>query len=65
MNTRLVVTVLAALPLMASAAHAAPHRSLEQAIRGYQGEAPPWSFACMTDHGPSRCGEPMWIYGNP
>ena len=18
----------------------------------------------MTDHGPSECGEPMWIYGN-
>ncbi len=25
--------------------------------------APPWSAACMTDHGPSQCGEPMWIYG--
>ena len=19
----------------------------------------------MTDHGPSDCGEPMWIYGSP
>jgi hypothetical protein len=19
----------------------------------------------MTDHGPSQCGEPMWIYGSP
>ena len=27
--------------------------------------APPWSAACMTDHGPSDCGEPMWIYGAP
>jgi hypothetical protein len=27
--------------------------------------APPWSAACMTDHGPSQCGEPMWIYGSP
>jgi hypothetical protein len=26
--------------------------------------APPWSAACMTDHGPSQCGEPMWIYGS-
>ena len=25
--------------------------------------APPWSAACMTDHGPSECGEPMWLYG--
>jgi hypothetical protein len=24
----------------------------------------PWSAACMTDHGPSECGEPMWIYGS-
>jgi hypothetical protein len=27
--------------------------------------APPWSAACMTDHGPSDCGEPVWIYGAP
>ena len=36
--------------------------------RGSEGRelpAPPWSFACMTDHGPSDCGEPMWIYGAP
>jgi hypothetical protein len=19
----------------------------------------------MTDHGPSECGEPMWVYGSP
>jgi hypothetical protein len=30
---------------------------------GRQVAAPPWSAACMTDHGPSDCGEPMWIYG--
>jgi hypothetical protein len=30
-----------------------------------QSAAPPWSAACMTDHGPSDCGEPMWIYGAP
>lgn len=30
---------------------------------GRQIAAPPWSAACMTDHGPSDCGEPMWIYG--
>ena len=27
--------------------------------------APPWSAACMTDHGPSQCDEPMWVYGSP
>jgi hypothetical protein len=32
---------------------------------GRQVAAPPWSAACMTDHGPSECGEPMWIYGAP
>jgi hypothetical protein len=26
--------------------------------------APPWSAACMTDQGPSECGEPMWVYGS-
>jgi hypothetical protein len=26
--------------------------------------APSWSAACMTDHGPSQCGEPMWVYGS-
>ena len=31
---------------------------------GREVAAPPWSAACMTDHGPSECGEPMWIYGS-
>jgi hypothetical protein len=64
MNTKLVAAVLAALSLStASVAHAGPHRSPE-AIQGHQGEAPPWSFACVTDLGPRRCGEPIWTYGN-
>ncbi|WMT71221.1 hypothetical protein [Bradyrhizobium sp. Ash2021] len=33
--------------------------------QGRQIAEPPWSAACMTDHGPSDCGEPMWIYGAP
>jgi hypothetical protein len=33
-------------------------------IEGREIIAPPWSAACMTDHGPSECGEPMWIYGS-
>jgi hypothetical protein len=33
-------------------------------IEGHEIIAPPWSGACMTDHGPSECGEPMWIYGS-
>jgi hypothetical protein len=34
-------------------------------VEGREVAAPPWSDACMTDHGPSQCGEPMWIYGSP
>jgi hypothetical protein len=33
-------------------------------IEGREVAAPPWSATCMTDHGPSACGEPMWIYGS-
>jgi hypothetical protein len=39
-------------------------RAHTNVIEGRQIAAPPWSAACMTDHGPSECGEPMWIYGS-
>jgi len=67
MSTKRMSTALLTLALMATAAQAAPHRPHDAAMpaaAGHQGEAPPWSFACMKDHGPTRCGEPMWIYGN-
>jgi hypothetical protein len=32
-------------------------------IEGHEVADPRWSAACMTDHGPSGCGEPMWVYG--
>jgi hypothetical protein len=32
-------------------------------IGGREVAAPAWSAACMTDQGPSVCGEPMWVYG--
>jgi hypothetical protein len=32
---------------------------------GREVAAPSWSAACMTDQGPSQCGEPMWVYGSP
>jgi hypothetical protein len=57
MKTNLFVAGAAALSLSLSMASAA-----QAAMQGRQGEAPPWSFACMTDHGPSQCREPMWIY---
>jgi hypothetical protein len=31
---------------------------------GREVAAPSWSAACMTDQGPSQCGEPMWVYGS-
>jgi hypothetical protein len=34
------------------------------AIEGHEIIAPPWSAACMTDHGPSACGERMWFYAS-
>jgi hypothetical protein len=43
--------------------HTAPPQAY--GIEGREVAAPPWSAACMTDHGPSRCGEPMWVYGSP
>ena len=64
---------LAALPLalsiaMSASAQARTHetRALPGAtgIVGREVAAPPWSDACMTDHGPSQCGEPMWVYGS-
>jgi hypothetical protein len=33
-------------------------------IVGREVAAPSWSSACMTDQGPSACGEPMWVYGS-
>lgn len=39
-------------------------RSRTYSVRGREITAPPWSFACMTDHGPSPCGNHTWAYGN-
>ena len=51
---------LAALLLVPSLAMSA---TAQAGSEGREVAAPPWSAACMTDHGPSQCGEPMWIYG--
>jgi len=32
-------------------------------IKRHEVAAPSWRAACMSDHGPSVCGEPMWVYG--
>jgi hypothetical protein len=71
--TMKILQIMAALLLVASLAapttarershkRSAPAQTNE--IVGREVAAPPWSAACMTDHGPSECGEPMWIYGN-
>ncbi len=33
-------------------------------IEGREIVAPPWSLTCMTDHGPSECGQHVWFYGS-
>jgi hypothetical protein len=38
-------------------------RLQEHGTEGREIIAPQWSAACMTDHGPSECGEHMWSYG--
>ena len=63
----IIFAALLALPPVAttSAAYAGPHHAHYRAIpsmTGHQTEAPPWSFACIKDSGPTRCGEPMWVY---
>jgi hypothetical protein len=77
MRTTINIAVAAALALgsvstASAATHPAHYRHAYAMGRasppnwsaGRQVAAPSWSFACMTDHGPSQCGEPMWVYGN-
>jgi hypothetical protein len=69
-----IMHVIAALLLVSSlaaptTAHERTSKSAARAqahgiVEGREVAAPPWSAACMTDHGPSECGEPMWIYGS-
>ena len=65
--------LLAALPVALSlaipaTAQARTHefRTAPQATQeaGREVAAPSWSDACMSDQGPSQCGEPMWVYGS-
>jgi hypothetical protein len=62
----LVVTTTFTVPAAAREAYGAPRDAHTAASAvGREVPAPPWSAACMTDHGPSACGEPMWVYGSP
>jgi len=67
------IQVFAALPLIlslmtpvaAKPLHNQASRPPAPGIVGRQVAAPPWSAACMSDHGPTECNEPMWVYGSP
>ena len=63
----LVVTTPFTVPAAAREAYSGAARDAYTAAGavGREVPAPPWSAACMTDHGPSACGEPMWVYGSP
>ena len=59
---------LLALAMSATAqARTSEHGALPQAYgsEGREVAAPPSSAACMNDHGPTECDEPMWVYGSP
>ena len=56
-----ILSTLIATPVFA---HGNSVRPQAYRIEGREVAAPPWSAACMTDHGPSDCGEPMWVYGS-
>ena len=68
LKTSFFVAPLLALVLTTSFATQAPARETVGSNPlevGREVGAPPRSAACMTDHGPSECDEPMWIYGSP
>jgi hypothetical protein len=65
MVAALLLTSSLATPAMAQERiHKSGARTQAYATGGHEVAAPSWSAACMTDHGPSECGEPMWIYGS-
>lgn len=62
MKMRYILAASLSLAVSASAqATTNEHRVLPQALgsEGREVAAPPWSDACMTDHGPSQCDELM------
>ena len=68
MMTKSFLAALLIVPSLAMSAQARTSEStgLPQGYEtGREVAAPPWSAACMTDQGPTQCGEPMWVYGSP
>jgi hypothetical protein len=64
MASLLLISSLATPTTAQERAKRSSERAIAHGIEGREIAAPPWSAACMTDHGPSECGEPMWIYGD-
>ena len=69
MKMKSLLATLLVVPLLAISAGAQARTSENNTPPAYQTggrevAAPPWSFACTTDQGPSQCGEPMWVYGS-
>ena len=67
MKMKYLLAALLLAPSLAMSATARARTNESSALpqaSGREVAAPPWSAACMTDHGPSQCGEPMWIYGS-
>ena len=62
MAALLLVPSLASPTMARERTHKSVTRVADIRDRGREIAAPPWSAACMTDHGPSECVEPMWIY---
>ena len=60
LGVAVILSTLMATPVFA---HGSGVRPQAYRTEGRQVAAPPWSAACMTDHGPSECVEPMWVYG--
>jgi hypothetical protein len=58
----LAVANLTASPLYAKTVTYGDQIVAPRATTGHETPAPAWSFACMTDHGPSQCGQPIWVY---
>jgi hypothetical protein len=71
MKMKYILAALLLVPSLAMSATAQARTNENNGLpqvsgsEGREVAAPPWSAACMTDHGPSQCGEPMWVYGSP
>jgi hypothetical protein len=67
MKMQLKIITLLAVPVFAAIAAQADATGTvgSRGVVGREVAAPSWSAACMTDHGPSQCDEPMWVYGSP